>query len=538
MLGWRPITVMLWITLGLALADESVTFPLHQKNAGELSLSDVEISDETPRSLQWSKVTSQVELPVEAVSKLGKGDFTISLWLMLGSAEPAGGDVLFAEDRQGNGLSLAVVTRSGATSSLSSNRQLIFSLHDDSSDIGWIDQGRPGQAIYVHSLAIHEGSLYAGVCQPGESERGEVFRYELPNQWISVGAPDDSNAVTSLASFGGSLYAGTGKYRLTGSSLAESSNNHRGGRLYRRDQDGSWQPVGELLDADAVGGMVVFKNRLWVSSLYKPARLYSWDLKGVWKEERLPETDRRVESMAVHDGKLYATSYDNAHVYRFDGDSWMDLGSVGENTQTYAFACYRRHLYVSTWPSGRVFRLSTADGWEDTGRLGDELEVMGLAVHRGRLWGGTLPRADVYSYREGGPWTKSGNVDATPAVKYRRAWTMAVHRGELFVGTLPSGHVWSTSVGQSVSGDHAFPDGWHHVSIRRAGPEISLWIDGEQAGRSTAIGDKRVSLENVHRLTLGQGDHYPFQGRMRNLKIHAASLSANDIKRESSHPPR
>ncbi len=55
--------------------------------------------------------------------------------------------------------------------------------------------------------------------------------------------------------------------------------------------------VGEIPDADAVGGLAVFKNRLWASSLYKPASLYSLDEKGTWKQEPLPEADRRVESM-------------------------------------------------------------------------------------------------------------------------------------------------------------------------------------------------------------------------------------------------
>ncbi len=534
----RIITILLVLVTTVAEAEDVVTWTLDGSGVQGVTVQNVDVTTDQPRGLHWTKETSRVDLPGEVISRLGAGDFTISIWAMLDAADPAGGDILFAEDGRGNGLSLAIVTRTGSTSSLSADRQLIVSLCDDENDVRWMDRGRPGRATYVHSLAVHGGRLYAGVCQPGESDRGEVYVYQGPSEWVSAGSPDDSNDVTALASYRGFLFAGTGKYRLAGSSLAESTNSHRGGRVYRQESDGTWRVVGELPDADAVGGMTVFKNRLWVSSLYKPARLYSLDVNEVWKEEALPEPERRVESMGVHAGRLYATSYDNAHVYRHDGDSWVDLGLVGENTQTYGFASYRGRLYVSTWPSGRVYRLDDSEGWEDTGRLGEELEVMGLAVHRGKLWGGTLPLADVYCYREGGPWKKSGNVDATSSVKYRRAWTMAVHQGELFVGTLPSGHVWSTSVGQAVSWDRAFPDGWHHVAMRRAGAELTVWVDGRQVGRSTSDGDRRVSLDQVRKLTLGRGDHYAFRGRLRDLRVHSSSLTDEAIKRESLLRPQ
>jgi hypothetical protein len=529
---------LLGVALVPAIGVEPAFWSLGRDEELGLSYHHVELvrEDAGAPSLRWSHPDSRVDVATDSIRAIGEGDITLSVWVWLDSAEPAGGDLIHAADDRGNGLSLAIVTRGGATSSLAADRQLIASLHDDAREVFWTDRGRPGRSILVHSLAVHGGHLYAGVCQPGPSERGEVFEYHEPAGWKSIGSPDGSNDVTSLATFAGALYAGTGKYRLAGSSLAESANAERGGRVYRREADGRWQVMGELPEADAVGGMVVYRDRLLVSSLYQPARLYSLDRMGSWQPQPLPEAGRRLESMTVHAGHLYATSYDNAHVYRFDGTTWEDLGSVGDNTQTYGFASYRGRLHVSTWPSGRVFRWDNDHDWADTGRLGEELEVMGLAVHRGRLWGGTLPLADVYSFRENTPWLKSGNVDATPDVKYRRAWTMAVHAGELFVGTLPSGRVWSTSVGQSVSWDEPFPQkSWHCLVVRRQGSEWSLYVDGKRIGRAVTRPGRQVSLGQVTQFSLGQGDHYPFQGKMRDLRVIPQALDESAIA-ELSRP--
>src|SRR5690606_33002404 len=115
---------------------------------------------------------------------------------------------------------------------------------------------------------------------------------------------------------------------------------------------------------------------------------------------------KRVVNMGIHNGYLYATSWDWAHVYRYDGEKWEDCGQVGgeENTQTYAFAVYEDDLYVATWRSGRVFRFDGINQWKDVGRLGEELEVMGMVVHNGQLLAGTLPLAEVYIYEGDTTW--------------------------------------------------------------------------------------------------------------------------------------
>ena len=74
---------------------------------------------------------------------------------------------------------------------------------------------------------------------------------------------------------------------------------------------------------------------------------------------------------------------------------------------------------------------------------------MGMMVYNGKLYAGTLPTGSVYRYDGEGEWVSTGQLDTTPDVKYRRAWTMAVYQGRLFCGTLPSGNVLSLEAGRT-----------------------------------------------------------------------------------------
>src|SRR5262249_15244424 len=148
-------------------------------------------------------------------------------------------------------------------------RHLQFGI-DDGKQTEWADCGRPGKAVLVFALTAQAGHLYAGTCEPGKGESGRVYRYAGDGRWADCGAPAPCNAVTALAVHGGRLYAGTGKYRLAGSALPESENPHPGGRVYRYDGGTKWSDCGQLPGAEAVGGLAVYRGRLYASSLYRP----------------------------------------------------------------------------------------------------------------------------------------------------------------------------------------------------------------------------------------------------------------------------
>ncbi|MDY0168076.1 MAG: LamG-like jellyroll fold domain-containing protein [Thermoguttaceae bacterium] len=471
-----------------------------------------------------------LEVPAEHAPKLGKGDFSIAVWMQSDEVTDAlPGDLLSRYDSaRRRGCHLTLKSNPGVTASQANWRHLQFGIDDDRAS-EWQDCGRPGRAVFAFAMATHEGALYAGTCEPGIDESGRVYRYAGGGQWIDCGAPDGSNSVTAFAVHDGALYAGTGKYRLGGSALPESENTVLGGRVFRYAGGDRWIDCGQLPETEIVGGLVVFRGKLYASSLYRPAGFFRYEGGTTWTDCGTPD-GKRVVALTVHDGYLYAGSYDGGHVYRYDGTSWTDCGRLGDNTQTYSFASYEGGLHVGTWNSGRVYRFEDLDKWTDVGRLGEEMEVMGMLVHNGRLIAGTLPLAEVYSYEGGDTWKWLARLDHTPDVRYRRAWTMAEHDGRVFCSTLPSGKVFSFAAGRQAAWEHTLSGAWHHVAAVKSSDGLALFVDGEQVAQTAPFDAAAWDLDSGAPLRIGAGANGPFNGRLRDLRIYRRALSTAEVR--------
>lgn len=482
-----------------------------------------------------------LEVPAERLGTLGSDNFSLSLWLQVDpQLDDVPGDLLSQYDpatRRGFQLSLKT---NAVTTSLANDRHLTFSI-DNARTTDWMDCGRPGRALLAFALAVHDDALYAGTCEPGADETGHVYRYQPPTageagtetragEWIDCGAPDRSNSVTALAVHDGHLYAGTGKYRVAGSALQESENQTLGGRVFRYAGGDRWEDCGQLPGTEAIGGLIVFRDQLYASSLYKPAGFYRYDGQGRWTDCGTPD-GRRVVALGVYNGFVYATSYDGGRVYRYDGATWTDCGQLGDNTQTYSFAVLQGRLYVGTWPSGRVYRFEDVDRWTDVGRLGEELEVMGMLVHNGQLLAGTLPLAEVYGFDGHSAWTKLTRLDHTPDVRYRRAWTMAEYRGRLFCSTLPSGHIYAFEAGRNVASGRTLTPGWHHVAAVRGDKQLQLFVDGRLVGTSAELAAADYDLTNTAPLKIGFGQNDYFRGRLSDVRVYRRSLNPAEVQR-------
>lgn len=475
---------------------------------------------------------SYVNIPAAESLRLGTSDFTICARLYTdGELADDLGDIISQFDtKTRTGFHLSLRNNAGVTHCQANYRQLQFGI-DDGSEPVFTDEGRPGNAVFGQSMAAHDGALYVGTCEPGAAQAGHVYRYDGTNQWTDLGSPDRANSITSMAAWNKSLYVGSGKYRFGGSALTESENPNLGGRIYRYLGNAKWEEIGHFPEMEATGGMVVFRGKLYVSSLYKPAAFFRYEGRRQWTRLPVPN-GKRVEALGVFNGFLWATGYDEGHVYRFDGDEWTDLGRVGEeeNTQTYALAGYGGQLHVATWRTGKVFAWQN-NAWRDRGRLGEEQEVMGMLVHNGSLYAGSLPLAQVYRYGGDETWTLLKQLDTTPDVKYRRVWTMAQYQGKLFMTTLPSGRVWSMRSGACITWDQEFPAGWHHVAAQRQGDSLRLFVDGRPVAESDAgkAGKLNIDSDQPWRLGAGSGDF--FNGSLADVRVYRRSLTADEIRK-------
>ncbi|MBI3467907.1 MAG: LamG domain-containing protein [Planctomycetes bacterium] len=472
-----------------------------------------------------------LELPASSAPALRASDFSFSLWVYTDAElDDVLGDLANQYDSGTlRGWQISIQNLAGVTSSQPNYRQVHFGIDQGRLEPLWADHGRVGQGVFVFALAVHDGELYASTCEPAVGQRGHVYRWRGEAGWQDMGAPDACNSISSLASYGGSLYAGSSKYRLAGSALPESQNPHFGGKVFRLRGAADWEHVGTLPAVEAIGSLVVYRGKLYASSMYKPGGLFRYDGGTTWTACGTPD-GKRVESLAVYNGSLWATGYDEAGIYRYDGEKWEHTGNAGAGRQTYALAVHRGALFASQWPEAKVFRYVEDGNWQSVGRLGSELESMPLLVYNGKLYGGTLPLAEVYRFDGVEKWTKVGRLDHTPNAKYRRAWSMAVFQGRLFCGTLPSGRVHSIEAGRNVTYDRELVPGWRHITAVRRGNRLELYIDGEPVARSAEFRPEDYDLTVTQPLRIGFGAHDYFRGRIADIRLYQGALDPQAIR--------
>lgn len=470
---------------------------------------------------------AHLEVKPDVALRPGTGDFTVALWVHTDGSPNGSGDLVSMCDAEKRvGFNLALRTNPGTTGT-ANLRQLQFGI-DAGSEPRWSDEGRPGNAILAFALTVHDGHLYAGTADSAAGAVGRVFRFSGHGEWVDCGAPDRCNTVTALTEHEGRLYAATGKYRFAGSAMVESDNLNPGGGIFRYEGGSKWSEVGRLPGVEAIAGLVAFRGRLHATSLYKPAGFFRLESDGKWNALDVPD-GKRIQSMAVYHDALWATSYDDGRVYRYDGSRWEDLGRLGENTQTYSFVVDRGKLCVATWPSGKVYRWNDAGRWDDLGRLGEELEVMGMLVHNGQLYAGSLPLGAVFRYEGGQAWTKLSQLDTTPDVKYRRVWTMAEFGGRLFCSTLPSGRIHALEAGPCVTSDRALAAGWQHVAAVKHGGVLRLFVNGKAVAESRRFDPTKFNLANESPLRIGSGGGAFFHGSLGDVRLYRRALDEAEL---------
>ena len=152
-----------------------------------------------------------------------------------------------------------------------------------------------------------------------------------------------------------------------------------------------------------------------------------------------------VCALAIFEGALYAATWESAseatgHVYRLDGDRWIDCGTPGGANAVTRLAVHDGHLYAgasrlrgggsgmpdssNTVPGGHVFRYQGGDAWLDLEGSRARTRSPGLVPHGGDLY--AIPMYSEGLFRLGpSGWQACGSPG-------RRLLALGVHDDALY----------------------------------------------------------------------------------------------------------
>ena len=464
----------------------------------------------------------------------GTGDFSIAVWVHTEKAmDDVIGDIVSKFDGpKRRGFNFNIVSHPGVVRSHSNDRNIHFGIDDCKIDAGWTDCGRPGKAVHIAGIAVFEGRLYASTFEPAEGECGHVYRYESGSEWTDCGSPAPCNSVSCLAVHDGALYCGVRHDTGRGHCLPISPNTHPGGKVFRYERETDWVECGhfDYEESTKYGGgitcLVSFRGTLYAVAGRDRDGVLAY--RGGTQWERVGPYARMM-CLGFWNGRLYGLTSGADAVYCMqEHGRWADCGTPSQTGQLYSFAVFHGRPHIGTWPHAEVFRHDGQTTWTSVGRPGYSLETMGMAVYNGMLYAGVLPMAQVYRY-DGTGWQLTGNVDNTPNVMLRRAWTMAVYDGKLYCGALPSGHVLSLEAGKLASYDHPLPPLWHHIGAVREDGLLKIVLDGQRVAASSSFDPTDFDMSNDKPLEIGFGAHDYFNGRMSDLRIYNRALSAQEL---------
>lgn len=153
-----------------------------------------------------------------------------------------------------------------------------------------------------------------------------------------------------------------------------------------------------------------------------------------------------VCALVVYDGDLYAATWEVGesevgHVYRLDGDRWVDCGTPSNANAVTRLAVHDGRLYaggsrlrgggsgmpetVNQEPGGRIARYEGGDDWSDCGQLDDADSVAGLVPFAGDLYAIPMYSEGLFRYDGAAGWVPCGSPG-------RRLLALGVHDGALY----------------------------------------------------------------------------------------------------------
>ena len=355
--------------------------------------------------------------------QLGNQDFSIAVWVRCDlPMRGVFGDVLAKFDPASRcGFNLQIAGSSAGYSSMSDSRHVNFGI-DDGYVGAWEDCGKPWPSnSLVSALVAFAGELYAGIADADDAmDAARVFRWTGGTHWEDCGRLGSNPrhlSVQSMIVHAGRLFAGTGVwdwFRASGNGF-EPALSHV--FVYEGGQE--WRDLGQVGASVRVLSMASFDGDLYVGlDRVGGGHCFKYDGQD-WIDCGAPDGDN-FENLLPVDGALYGATHKNYYRYE-SGRTWTCLVREPHAiTETHAFQTAQGKLWAGTWPQGYVLRWEGRE-WINTGRLGlpegehrEINETNNLIVYNGKLYAGVIPKAQVWRYETDGHWTLMNSLASRP----------------------------------------------------------------------------------------------------------------------------
>jgi len=152
-----------------------------------------------------------------------------------------------------------------------------------------------GPDFRIMTFAIYQGKLYALI------NGGPVYRYEGGAEWAFCGQPETSTQTYSAVIHQGQFYVGTWPQ----------------GEVYRYEGDEAWAKVARIGYEREIMGMALYNGNVYLGAL-PMASVYRFNgqyFRFLTILDSSKVVLRRVWTMAVHDGRLFAGTLPSGHVH-------------------------------------------------------------------------------------------------------------------------------------------------------------------------------------------------------------------------------
>ena len=270
--------------------------------------------------------------------------------------------------------------------------------------------------------------------------------------WEDCGKPWPSNTlVPCLIVFDGELYCGT----------ADADDPNDAARVFRWAGGTEWSDCGRIGDDPdylSVQSMIVHDGKLyagtgtwdWVrarkclQTTGRPlTRVFVYEGGTQWRDLGPVGEGSRVLSMGSFDGELYVgiDSEGGGRCFKYDGSEWIDCGAPdGRN-----FECFLPHggtLYAST--HGNIYEYEGGQSWKCIGECPYDInQIHTMQVADGKVWIGTWPQGYVLRYEGDGNWVNTGRLGIPEGLRnINEINDLTVYNGKLYAGVIPKAQVY------------------------------------------------------------------------------------------------